>query len=75
MNQYTARNMKIDGTKITIDVDGQGSITADLAEWHELIKAIGGIRNIKLGELQGDLIKFPNDTHIEIEDLLELAER
>ena len=67
--------MTFDGTKITLDVDGYGSVTADLAEWGELIKAIGGADKLKQAKLQVDLIELPNDTHIEVEAIIELAEK
>ena len=47
MIQYTAKNMKIDGTNITLDVDGKGILTADMSGWEDLIRNVGGAENIK----------------------------
>jgi hypothetical protein len=74
MIQYTAKNMTIDGTKITLDIEGKGTLTADMQEWKQLIISIGGSENIKKAKLLGDMLEFPNEVHIEIEDFISLAE-
>ena len=75
MIQYIAKNMKIDGTNITLDVDGKGKLTADMSEWEDLIRNVGGAENIKKAKLLGDMIEFPNNIHIEIKDFVILAEK
>jgi len=74
MDLLTADKMSVDGTVITIEVGGREYI-ADLADWDNLIKKIGGAANVGKAELQGDLIEFPNNTHVEVEDIMELAEK
>jgi len=75
MIQYIAKNMKIDGTNITLDVGGKGKLTADMSEWEDLIRNVGGAENIKKAKLLGDMIEFPNNIHIEIKDFVILAEK
>lgn len=75
MIQYTAKNLRVNESSITLDVVGKGTLTADLSVWEDLITAIGGIENIKKGKLLGDLLEFPNDVHVEIEDFVSLAEK
>jgi hypothetical protein len=67
--------MTIEGTRMTLDVTEQGEVTVDLADWEKLIKDIGGIPNIKKAKLLGDMVEFPNNVHVEIEDLVTLAEK
>jgi len=75
MKEYTATNLKVDGTKITLDVDGK-TLTADFAEWGEIIKKIGGEANVSKAKLiSEDLLEFPNDVHVEVEDFVELAQQ
>jgi hypothetical protein len=72
--QVIAKNMIVDGTRITLDVEGKGVFTADLITWGSLMASIGGCPNVGKATLLGDLIEFPNGTHIEVEDLVALAE-
>lgn len=75
MKRYTANLIKIDGTKITLDVDGK-TMTADFSKWEGLMKLIGGEANVSKVTLLGkDTLEFPNDTHVEIEDFVELAKQ
>jgi hypothetical protein len=75
MDYYIAKDMKIDDTFITLEIEGKGRITADLSGWADLLKSIGGVQNIKKAKLLGDLIVFPNDIHVEVADILALAEK
>lgn len=76
MTKYSAKNLKKNGTKITLDIDTKGTLTVDFAEWVDIIKKIGGISNIEKVKLLGDdLLEFPNDIHVEVEDFIFLAEK
>jgi ethanolamine utilization cobalamin adenosyltransferase len=75
MNQLIATKMTVDGTRMILEVTEQGEVTVDLADWEKLIKDIDGIPNIKKAKLLGDMIEFPNNVHVEIEDLVTLAEK
>lgn len=73
MKLYMAKNLKIDGSVITLNVEGIGELSADFSLWESLIKNIGGVKNIAKVKLLGDLLEFPNDVHVEIEDFITLA--
>lgn len=76
MTKYSAKNLKKNDTKITLDIDTKGTLTADFAEWADLVLKIGGASNIEKVKLLGDdLLEFPNDIHVEIEDFIFLAEK
>lgn len=76
MTNYTAKNLRKNGTKLTLDIDIKGTLTADFAKWVDLVEKIGGVSNIEKAKLLGDdLLEFPNDTHVEIEDFVFLAEK
>lgn len=76
MIQYEATGLKVKDTTITLNVTGKGAVSANLAEWADLIKNIGGEGNISKVKLLGsDLLEFPNDVHVEIEDIVHLAEK
>jgi hypothetical protein len=76
MNQYKAKNLQVDGTNISLDIEGKGRLTVDLAVWDSLLTSIGGQDNIKKAKIIGDdLLEFPNNIHIEVEDIIALAEQ
>ncbi len=75
MKQYLAKNLHVDGNNVTLDIVGKGTLTADLSLWDEIIISIGGKSNIQKVKLLGDLLEFPNNVHIEIEDFISLAEQ
>jgi len=39
----TAKNMKIAGTIITLEVEDKGGLTVDFSLWEDLVFSIGGI--------------------------------
>jgi hypothetical protein len=56
--------------------EGKGRLTVDLAVWDNLLTSIGGQDNIKKAKIIGDdLLEFPNNIHIEVEDIIALAEQ
>ena len=70
MRLYT---VKVDGSIITLDIEDIGKLSADFSSWESLIENIGGAGNIREVKWLGDLLVFPNDVHIEIEDFIALA--
>ena len=76
MKTYDAQNLRIDGTFVTLDVAGMGTLTVDFALWDNLLKKIGGEQNISQVKLiSNDLLEFPNDVHVEVEDFITLAKQ
>ena len=73
MKLYTAKNLKVDGSIITLDIEDIGTLSADFSSWESLIENMGGVGNIGKVKLLGDLLEFPNDVHVEIEDFITLA--
>lgn len=73
MKLYTAENLKVDGSIITLDVEDVGTLSADFSSWESLIENMGGIEKVGEVKLLGDLLEFPNDVHVEIEDFINLA--
>ena len=71
----TAKNMRVDGTLITLEIEDKGRLTVDFSLWEDLVFSIGGISNIRKVKLLGDMLEFPNDIHVEIEDFVLLAEK
>jgi len=75
MKLYTAKNLKVNGSVITLNVEGIGELSADFSLWGKNLLNIGGVKNIEKVKLLGDLLEFPNDVHVEIEDFITLARR
>lgn len=71
----TAKNMRVDGTLITLEIEDKGRLTVDFSLWEDLVFSIGGISNIRKVKLLGDMLEFPNDIHVEIADFVLLAEK
>jgi len=75
MTHYLAKDISIDGNLITLNVKGKGLLTVDFSKWKKLMDQIGGTSKIKEVKLLGDLLEFPNDIHVEIEDFVTMAEQ
>ena len=73
---YFAKNLRADGTLVTLDIKGVGTLTVDFSKWDHLVKLIGGEHNIAKAKLMGpNTLEFPNDTHVDIEDFITLAKQ
>lgn len=74
MNKYSAKNLQVNGTFVTLDVDGLGTLTVDFSHWDGLVTRIGGKNKIAEVKLLGDdILEFPNSIHVEMEDFIDLA--